>query len=273
VDRLDKQGAAMTSTAYDGYGVPTGAHGWYPMGRSESESLTDRLTRSLWLVVTVLGVATFGVSFASPVALGFPVRLSVFAAIVAAVGLLRGQPRRGWIVVALTLTGFLDTADGWVRSHDIGWALTVIMVLNALQSLAAVGALLQETRMLRSADSGGARDYLAYAQFATAYQAYAAQYQPAAEPQAAAQETAQAHGEGVASARTATVSAEQESLSAMQARYAQHGVGPAQRTSGSPGGAPVRPTADPGMPGVDRSVPDPHPYRPQQDSRGQASSI
>jgi hypothetical protein len=146
----------MTNTAYDGYGGSNGAYDWQSTGSSESASPADRLTRSLWVVVAVLGAATFGVSFASPVALGFPVRLSVFAAIVAAVGLLRGQARRGWIVVALTLTGSLDTADGLVRSHEIGWVLTVIMVLNALQSLAAVGALLQETRLLRSADSESA---------------------------------------------------------------------------------------------------------------------
>lgn len=265
----------MTNTAdnsaYPGYGTPSSGHDWYPVGNSESEPRADRLTRSLWMVVAVLGPATFAVSFASPVVLGFPVRLSVFAAIVAAVGLLRGQAGRGWIVVALTLTGFLDATATWVRSDEIGWALTVVMVLSGLQSLVAVGALLQEARTLRSADSDSARDYLAYAQFAAAYQAYATHYQQPSAPQDAAETTARAQGDGSASARTAA-DAEQESLAALQARYAQHGVGRAPQSHGSPSRAPAGPVADPGMPGVDRGVPM-LPFLPLRESPGQASSI
>jgi len=271
------QGVAMTNTAgnaaYAGYGAPGSADDWYSVAASEFKSRVDRLARSLWMVVAVFGAATFAVSFASPVALGFPVRLSVFAAIVAAVGLLRGQAGRGWIVVALALTGFLDAADTWVRSGETGWALTVIMVLNALQSLTAVGALLRETRTLRSADSDSARDYLAYAQFATAYQSYATQYQQPTAPHTPAEATASAQGEGSASARTATVPGEQESLAALQARYARHGVGSTQQAHGSPGAFPASPVADPGMPGVDRGAPGSRPYRPQQDGPRQASSI
>jgi hypothetical protein len=271
----------MTNTAGNsadaGYGAPSTDYGWYPVGHRESEPGADRLTRSLWSVVAVLGLASFAVSFASPVALGFPVRLSVFAAIVAAVGLLRGQAGRGWIVVALTVTAFLEAAASWVRSGETGWVLTVIMVLNALQALAAVGALLQETRTLRSADSVSTPDYSAYDQLVTAYQAYATQYQQQSQPPAA-HASSQAQGEGTASADAtapsrAPVSADQDALAALQARYAQHGVGPAQEYHGSPGPAPATPVARPGTPGVDRSAPSSQPYDPQLQSPGQASSI
>jgi Family of unknown function (DUF5336) len=264
----------MTNTtvnsAYAGDGVPSSAHGWYPLAHSESGPPADVMTRCLWSVVSILGPAAFAVSFASPEVFGLPVQLGIFAAIVAAVGLLRGQAGRGWIVVALTLTGFLDAAATWVESGETRWALSVIMVLGALQSLAAVGALLLETRSRRSADSQSARDYLAYSQFAAAYQAYATQYQQPSAPYTAPQASAQAHGEASA---TAPADAEQESLAALQARYARHGVGPAQQSHGSRGATSARPVVDPGMPGADRGVPGSRPYRPQQDSPGQASSL
>ena len=94
----------------------------------------------------VLGAATFAVSFALAGDVGFPVQLSVFAAIVAAVGLLRGQAG------AAGSSSRSRSPASWTRPPPgsglatPGWALSVIMVLNALQSLAAVGALLRETR-------------------------------------------------------------------------------------------------------------------------------
>jgi len=266
----------MTNTAgnsaHAGYGAPASAYGRYSMGSSESESRPDRLSRALWSIVAVLGAATFAVSFASPVALGFPVRLSVFAAIVAAVGLVRGQAVRGWLVIAAALTGFLDAIATWVRSHESGWPLTVIMVLTALQSLVAVGALIQEATTLRPAGSDPSRDYLAYTQFATAYQAYAMGYQQPTDQHAAGQATAPGDGDGSAAAHS-TADAEQDSLTALQARYAKAGVGPAPHSPGSTGASPARPVADPGLPGVDRSAPGYRPYLPQQEGPGQASSI
>jgi hypothetical protein len=272
----------MTNTpgqsAYAGYGAPNSAYGWYSLGANESMDRVNRLSRSLWTVVAVLGPVTFAVSFGSPVVLGFPVRLSVLAAIVAAVGLLPSQDGRGWIVVALAVTGFLDALASWIRADEPSWALTVIMVLNALQSLAAVGALLHETRVLRSADSNGGPDYSAYARFAEAYQAYAVQYQqqpPPAQYNAAGPATAQAQTEAAASAHAADARADaaQESFAALQARYAQHGVGaPAQQSRGSAGAPSVVPEADPGMPGANRGVPESQPFRVQQETRGEASS-
>jgi hypothetical protein len=277
-DRLDMRGAAMTDTAtdsgYPGYGAPSSGHHRYSSGYGGTSAAADRVTRSLWTIVAVLGAATFAVKVASPVVSDFPIRLSVFGAIVAAVGLLRGQGGRGWIVLAATLTGFLDGAAGWARSGETGWAPTVVMVLTALQALVAAGALLHETRRLRSADSTSARDYLAYVQVAAAYQAYASYglQAPATDVPAEAQATARGEGSASASTSTARVYTEQESLAALQARYARQEVGPARQPHGSSGATPSGPMVDPGLPGVDRGVPSPPSYRPQRDSPGHASS-
>jgi hypothetical protein len=231
----------------------------------------SRLSRFLWTVVAVLGPVTFAVSVGSPALLGFPVRLSVLAAIVAAVGLLPKQAGRGWIVVALAVTGFLDVLATWIRAGEPGWALTVIMVLNALQSLAAVGALLCEIRVLGSVESDGVPDYSAYARLAQAYQAYATQYQqpPAPQYDAAGQATAQAQAQATARAAAPRTDAAQESFAALQARYAQHGLGPpAQQSPGSAGARSVVPVADTGVAGANRGVPESHRYRGHENSGG-----
>jgi hypothetical protein len=257
-------------SAYPGYGAPLTAYGWPPSTPNVPKEQVDRLSRSLWTVVAVLGPATFGVSLASPMVLDFPVRLSVLAAIVAAVGLLPNQAERGWVVVALAVTGVADALTAWIRAGQPSWAPTVVLVLNALQSLAAAGALLHETRVFRSAESDAAPDYSAYARLAQAYQAYAAQYQQSAPAQytAAGQATAQAHGE--ASARAAD--AAQESLAALQARYARLGVEvPAQQSRGSARAPSAVRTADPGVPGANHEVPESHPYRGHQPNSGEST--
>lgn len=258
----------MTNTpnpsAYPGYGAPISAYGWHPLTANVPKKRMSRLSRFLWTVVAVLGPVTFAVSVGSPALLGFPVRLSVLAAIVAAVGLLPKQAGRGWIVVALAVTGFLDVLATWIRAGEPGWALTVIMVLNALQSLAAVGALLCEIRVLGSVESDGVPDYSAYARLAQAYQAYATQYQqpPAPQYDAAGQATAQAQAQATARAAAPRTDAAQESFAALQARYAQHGLGPpAQQSPGSAGARSVVPVADTGVAGANRGVPESHPYR------------
>ena len=261
----------MTNTpghsSYPGYGAPISAYGWHPSGTNVSKERVDRPSRALWAVVAVLGLATFAVSLRSPVLLGFPVRLSVLAAVVAAVGLLPSQAGRGWIVVALAVTGFLDALAAWIGAGEPSWALTVIMVLNALQSLAAVGALLHETRGVRSVDPDGAPDYAAYVRLAQAYQAYATQYQQSSPAQytAAGQASAQAQSEATARAADAA----QESFAALQARYAQHGVGaPAQQSRDSAGAPSVVPVSDPGVPGTNRDLPESQPYRGDQENSG-----
>jgi Family of unknown function (DUF5336) len=266
---------AAGDSAYAGYGAPSTAYGWYPEVPGGSESRTNRLTSSLWAAAAVFGLSSFAMSFASATALDSAPRFSLVAAIIAAVGLLRGQAGRGWIVVALAVTGLLDVVATWVRFGETDWVRTVVMALVALQSLVALGALVLESRALRTAHAVQARNLLDYNQFLTAYQAYAMQFQQPSEPHATPQVPAQGRGEGTTSAATTAspVFADEDALAVLQARYAQHGVGPAGRYPGPSAKTPAGPVTHSGMPGVDRSSPHSQPHPDRREGPGQASSF
>lgn len=100
---------------YSGYG-DTYAPG-HPSGAE------GRHGQVCWLIVGSLGIASFGVSVGSPVLIGWPVWFSVLAAVIAAVGLLPGQQQRGWIVVALAVTGFLSALSLWITGAQSDWAI------------------------------------------------------------------------------------------------------------------------------------------------------
>ncbi|ORJ61412.1 DUF5336 domain-containing protein [Mycobacterium simiae] len=212
---------------------------------AESDSLTapsDAISRSLWAVVAVLGLATFVVCLCSPEPLGYPVRFSVLAAVVAAVGLLPRQTLRAWVVVALAVTGYVDAMAGAIKATHVGWPMVVITVLNSLQSVVAVGALLREIRISKPGQSAGVSEQSAYARLVAAYQAYATQYQLFA-----AQYGSTDQGEADATADVHAGS-EQESFEAMQARYARHGITGAVRQSRGVVAAPtVAPAVDSGV--------------------------
>lgn len=253
------------SSAHGAYGAPTGAYGRNPLPPSVRTEQPHRLSRALWTVVAVLGPATFGAGLGSAALLGFPMRFGVLASIVAAVGLLPRQATRGWIAVALAGTGFLDAVAAWVSSGESGWALPTVVVLNGLQALAAVGALLRETAF-GSVSSGDAYDNMAYARLAQAYQAYVLHYQqpPPAPYDVAAQATARAHGGATARARAAHPGAAQESYEALQAKYARHGVtAPTEQSRGSHGERSA-PAAGTGVRGERRNAPGGHPYGAQE---------
>jgi hypothetical protein len=250
---------------------PPGSYGWYPTAGAGSTDRSSRLDRSLWIIVAILGSATFGASFGSPVGSGFPVQFAVLAAVVAATGLLPKQGGRGWVVVALAVTGFLDALATWITA-DEQWALTVVLVLNALQAMAAVVALLYETRRLASAEPRDGLDYSAYAQSVQAYQAYAAQYQQAAAASygAAGQATARAQSEARTSAR-APASAQEAPPAGLEARYAAHGGGTSgrqqSRNSAQPSTAPTG-NLGPGVPNANHGAPESHPYRTSPSNPG-----
>lgn len=250
----------MTNTpdpsAYSWHGAPNGTYGRYPSTANAGNERVNRLSRPLWTVVAVLGPVVFAVDLSSPVSLGFSERLGVLTSIVVAVGLLPRQSVRGWIVVALAVTGFSEALASWLRNGESAWALTTIMVLNALQALAAVGALLGETAV----KSNSGHDYSAYVRLAQAYQEYAMHYHQPSAPQydAAGQTTTQAQGEAAARARGVSDLAEQESFVALQAKYAQYGVSAsAPHSHGSGGPPPPVPVAGTS---VNRSVPEPYTY-------------
>jgi hypothetical protein len=257
---------------YAGNGGPVGPYGWYTEGTDELRNPTSRVVRLLWVVVVVLGVATFAVSVSSSAVVGFPVRLAVLAAAIAAVGLLPRQAGRGWIVLAFAITGSLD-ALAWFVASGPGWAPPVILMLNALQSLAAVGALLGEAGGLRSG-SVGEQNYSAYAAFA-AYQAYVAHYQqPSTSYYATGQAAAGVHGVANASASSSGAPTDSEQQSeALRARYAQYGgysAGEGSRDSRQASGVPV---VEPTLPGATRGESRPQQRRfAHQDSREAPSS-
>jgi hypothetical protein len=253
-------------SAFAGFGVPLSANNRYPPIAGSPKARLNWVSRSLWVVVVVLGATTFAVSLATPAPLDYPVRLSVLAATVAAVGLLPSQSTRGWIVVGFAVTGCLDAVAAWVKVDDAGWATTVVLALNAVQSVAAVGALLRETTTPEPGKSESVSDYSAYARLVEAYQAYASQYQQlfAAPQNAAEQAGAQAQSEAGVEARTA-----QDAFAALQARYARHGMGGvAQQSRGQASPPSSSRMADSGVPGVNRLAPESHPYHQRQQDSG-----
>ncbi|MEC4764901.1 DUF5336 domain-containing protein [Mycobacterium sherrisii] len=220
--------------------------------RSAEDSLTapsDALNRSLWAVVAVLGPATFVVGLFSPGPLDYSVRFSVLAAAVAAVGLLPRQTLRAWVVVALAVTGYVDALAGAIKPTHTGWPMIVITVLNSLQSVVAVGALLRETKIAKAARPTSVSEPSAYARLVAAYQAYATQYQLFSAQYGSA---GQAEGDATAGAHAGS---EQESFAAMQARYARHGIAGSVRQSRGVVAPPMpAPAVDSGVPGVNRAA-------------------
>lgn len=264
----------MTNSAgyYSGYGA---------YEENSHDAATPRATGTLWLAVSVLGLGTFGVSFGTPVLLGWTIWFSVLAAVTAAVGLIPHQRTHGWIVVTFAVTGFLNALSTWFNTEQAGWALVVIVVLNALQAAAAVAALLLAGDTESVGDSGP--DYAAYAQYAQAYQAYQAyamQYQQGPAPQSSAagqaahaQGGATVQGRGSTGARGGAADAAQESYEAIQQRYAQYSGNPAAVPHRGSAGAPaVGPRPDAGIPNYGRGTAAPQPPGAPQKSSGESSS-
>lgn len=260
------------SSGYGGYGQgPAGPAGPGGQGNAYYQySLDDVAVRDgreenaqrakvLSIVVAVLGLATFAISFGSPAQIGWPVWLSVLAGVVGAVSVVPTQVPRGWVVVAAAVTAFLYALSEWIFAENAAWALVVIVVLTALQSIAAVAGLLLEPRSDTAAQQREQPDYRAYAEYAQAYQAYQMQYGQGAPATGAGQGTAQAYGagtahdQGAAAARRSVSDGSRESYEALQERYVQHGgyaSAPQQhRAAGMSAGVAG---SDPGLPGYDR---------------------
>ncbi len=267
-----------------GYGAPTDAYGEYSFSTAPAAD-DDNAQRAniFWMTVAVLGLVTFGVSFGAPTLLGWVVWFSVLAAAITGVGWIPGQDRHGWLVAAFAVTGFLSGLSMWIKADGSGWAMVVVVVVNALQAIAAVAALVLEGNAKTSASDSGP-DYAAYTQYAQAYQAYAMQYQQQAPPQTAAAGQATAYGQGqsaatadargTAGARGQAADAAQESYEALQERYAQYGgYPPAPQQRGSAGAPAAAAGPDPGIPsyGHGGAQSAPQAGAPNQNS-GEASS-
>jgi len=136
----------------------------YPNQRLDAES---SLPRNLFIAVAVLGLATYVFSF-GPVAdgreaVGWDIRFAVLAALCAMLGLLAKQSPLPLTTAVLATMGFLDGLSSMLAAADRGWALTVIVVLNALQAAAAVAALLLAPKAVpKPADTTGYEAYVDY---------------------------------------------------------------------------------------------------------------
>jgi hypothetical protein len=155
----------------------------YPSQRSDAES---SLPRNLFIAVAVLGLVSYVFSF-GPVAggqaaIGWDVRFAVLAALCAMFGLLAKQNPLTLATAVLATMGFLDALSSVLTATDRGWAMTVIVVLNALQALVAVGALLLTSKAAPA--SGGAAGYEAYVDYYNqAVQSYYGRQAPSAAPE------------------------------------------------------------------------------------------
>lgn len=253
---------------YSGYGDG------YAFDRAEPES-DDGRVRILWSVAAALGLLTFGVSFGAPIALGWVVWFSVLSAAVAGLGLLPRQSVRGWLVAAFAVTGFLAALSNWIHAEGAGWALVVIIVLNLLQAVTSVAALLLGGDA--EADGNSRPDYAAYAEYAQAYQAYAAQYQQGPPPriEAQGQATARANSAATAQARAgARGGGVRESGESLQDRYQQYSQAPPasphlQAQAGTRSGGAV---PDPGIPSYGHVSAAPAQPGEQHEESGEPSS-
>lgn len=134
-------------------------------GRSGTES---RLQRRLFVAVTILGLATFAFSFGPVVdggggGGGWYVRFAALAGLSAGLCVLPRQIAYPVVTTALASMGFLDALSHLLLEAEPGWALTVIVVLNAMQTAIAVGALLLTPD--GPAEEGAPAGYEAYVEY------------------------------------------------------------------------------------------------------------
>lgn len=233
-----------------GYHAPEqpGASSDYSQWVAEPETGAKMSHRALSLAVAVLGLCSYLVSFGPMLGVGgidWDVRFPALAGLLAAFGLLpRQTPAAKW-VAALAGVGFLDALSRGVVVPDgvePGWALWVVVVLNAAQTAVAVGAVLNQPAQ---ADPQQAW-YAAYAeQYAQAAAQYYGQY--AHEDDGAAEYQ---NGSGQAH-QVQPASATESRRAAQSASYAEFFGGPATAPTGASSTAPVAPSS--GLPNVGHS--------------------
>ncbi len=174
----------------------------YPSQRSDVES---SLPRNLFIAVVVLGLASYVFSFGPVIdghgAAGWGVRFAALAALCAMFGLLAKQKPPLLPTAVLATMGLLDALSSLLLDSAPGWALTLIVVLNALQALAAVAALLLAPKATpERAESAGYEAYVDYYnQAVRSY--YGQQGQPAPAEQSQRAGYGHAYADGRAAAR------------------------------------------------------------------------
>jgi hypothetical protein len=177
---------------------------YQPGYASERPNAESSLPRNLFTAVAVLGLATYVFSFGpvgdGPETIGWDVRFAALAALCAMFGLLAKRSPLPLAIAVLATMGFLDALSTVLATADRGWALTVIVVLNALQSAAAAAALLLAPKAAKQPDNAGYEAYVDYYnQAVRSY--YNQQAHPAAPEQMPRAGYGQAHGDARATSR------------------------------------------------------------------------
>jgi hypothetical protein len=216
-----------------------------PAGQSDIE---NPLPRGLFIAVAVLGVATYAVSFGPVVndagAAGWYVRFAALAALSAAFGLLPRQSPYTLVTAILATMGFLDGLSSIVTATNSGWALLVIVVLNAMQSAAAIAALVLSPKPRSDTTTAGYDAYVEY--YNQAVRNYYTQQASAAPPQSE-------HRGGYGQASAEGHAAPQAHRAQRASQYGDYAdfVGPQgeQRQSAPAPSAPSGPVS-PGLPNV-----------------------
>ncbi|MDT5219128.1 MAG: hypothetical protein QOF15_1233 [Mycobacterium sp.] len=239
----------------DGYypAEQTGAYGSYSQWSPDPETGANLTHRRLTIAVVLLGLCSYLVSFGpmlNVAGIDWDVRFAVLAGLLAAFGLLARQTPATKVVAALATLGFLDALSRVIvlpEGIEPGWALWVLVVLNALQTGAAIGALLTQPDA-----SDEQRAW--YAAYAEQYAQAAAQYygQDAQEDQA---ETAYQGGTShVQQAQHASAPEPRRAAAPQDASYAEFvGDQPSAPASGQVAGAhAAQPSA--GLPNVSHSA-------------------
>jgi hypothetical protein len=170
-------------------------------GRVEAES---RLPRSLFIAVLILGLATYAASF-GPVAddvgsTGWFVRFAALAALCAGFALLANQSPHSLVIAVLAAMGLLDALSSVLSAAAPGWALILILVLNALQAIAALAALLLGPKAAPDTATAGYEAYVDY--YNQAVRNYYSQQAPSTTPERSQRAGyGQAHADAQASQR------------------------------------------------------------------------
>lgn len=181
--------------------------------------------------VLLLGLAAYLVSYGAVRGLGdmgWAVRFSSLAAIVAALGLLPRQTVHAKLVVALAVPAFLESLSRWVTASNTpnprSMAIAIV-VLTALQASAAIAALLTDLGV------GATPDHRPAAYDPYDYYAQVAQRYYAANPQQPQRDTVQtqasAQAQAAASVEAPASAAERDALYAEYLSVQQPGASPA----------------------------------------------
>jgi hypothetical protein len=221
--------------------------------------------RALFAAVTVLGLVTYCVSFGPVVdgggATGWFVRFAALAGLIAAYGLLpKGKPLP-LATAVLAAMGFLDALSLVLTAPQRGWALTAIVVLNAVQTAVAVAALLLGPKE----DAGATAGYEAYVDYYNQavrnYYSQQAQSATVEQMQSGAYGDAEGHAQAYGDARAQARRPQRESQYGDYADLDHASSRPATPLQHEPGGAAAQRSA--GLPNVGHTQSSAQ--RPEQD--------